>query len=151
MKAQILKGNLFICLSMLILICLLNSCKKDDENVEKSQQTSNIPTSIYGTYSMSVINNTTSANSINTWDILPNNSTSVLIVSSFLGDTIVMNVNNNVLEIPAQTFPNSGWVGGTYTISGTGNYSDPQIVLSFGKFFSATSTSYSYSATGVRQ
>jgi hypothetical protein len=152
-KGLSFKEILFVCLYVLIISGVFNSCKKEDNSDAKSQQASNIPATIFGTYNMNVINNTTSGNSIQTWEIIPNNSTSVLIIpsSQTLGDTIVMNVNNNSLEIPSQTFPNGGWVGGNKTVSGSGNYSDPQIVLTIGQFFSAANTSYNYSATGVRQ
>ena len=141
----------------LFLSLIMISCNKDeDENKPNTSQSTGIPSTIYGRYNVNTIRISSSGNYLWINDIVPNTPNSVYLInlstSGVLGDSLLVEVDNGDLRIPAQTKPNTGWIGGTYTITGTGYYSEPQFMLTIVQSFSAdTTTTYHYSMIGVKQ
>lgn len=114
-----------------ILAIAVFSCGKEDERMmQPAPQNIMIPASFYGVYDATQTCNT--GNYVRDIKIIPFTAYSVkwFYTNGWANsDTMVMNVTGNTLTIPSQTFPNTNWQGGTYTVTGSGFYSGNQITF----------------------
>ena len=133
---------------ILIAILLLSACKKDNVSPTTSAPTNTVPSDIIGSYHG---HSDCSPNGSYTENIsvLNYSSTAVKITSlpQLTDDTLIVTVSGNTMTVTTQSFPNTGWSGGTKTVIGSGVYSSPQIQLNLSVTFTSGQPTIVYNCT----
>jgi len=128
----------------LLILLVFTACQKDDNH--PTGRGDQIPQEIYGTYNTGITSG--SSHWEQTLNITPKDENEVYLIFSgtMFGDTLIAEMADDVI-IHTQAFQTS--LNIPYTITGTGEFVSPQLVLTLGK--SIQTDNLSYNITAIHQ